>query len=133
MVATTPGSGVTNPRDREVVGRQVFHWTTTWKSKVGSPSPECVIDIFAEQFLFAVPEKYTEGSIGGKKVTFHRYDDYSDGCAPKFAVGLFLPFPADSFGDGGNQKRYLHKDGQARWGEVSVSAVHGLEGRPRYS
>ncbi len=30
------------------------------------------------------------------------------------------------------EKRYLHKDGQPRWGEVAASLVHGVEEQPKY-
>ena len=30
------------------------------------------------------------------------------------------------------EKRYLHKDGQPRWGEVAASVVHGVDGQPKY-
>ncbi len=31
-----------------------------------------------------------------------------------------------------HEKRYLHKDGQPRWGEVAASVVHGVKGHPKY-
>jgi PAS domain S-box-containing protein len=31
-----------------------------------------------------------------------------------------------------HEKRYLHKDGQPRWGEVSASVVRGLDGEPMH-
>ena len=31
-----------------------------------------------------------------------------------------------------HEKRYLHKDGQLRWGEVSATVVHGEQGQPKY-
>ena len=31
-----------------------------------------------------------------------------------------------------HEKRYVHKDGQVRWGEVAASVVHGVDGQPKY-
>jgi PAS domain S-box-containing protein len=31
-----------------------------------------------------------------------------------------------------HEKRYLHKDGRPRWGEVSATVFHGVQGQPKY-
>lgn len=84
------------------------------------------------QFLAANPAicnflGYSEQELVGKDIPAitHSLDlaKTNEAIRRVFAKGKSLPLM---------EKRYLHRDGQPRWGEVISSVVHGADGKPKY-